>query len=125
MTMMYDVLSFTTLKFNKENTIVLTPKELVEKYNLTNKFDVYLISETGLCKVQSALTVDDLVKDKFVFEDFHIVCFAPYLSDLLSNNTKDYSSYILCKARPLQAYLREYLVKKHKEQAKFIAELLK
>lgn len=125
MTIMYDVLSFTTLKFNKENTVVLTPEELIEKYNLTNKFDVYLIDETGLCKVQSALTIDDLVKDKFVFENFHLICYKPCLSDLLSNNTQDYSHYILCKAKRLQAYLREYLVKKHKEQAKFISELLK
>ncbi len=113
-------LSFDNLKFDANNTIFLSPEELIKQYGLAKDFYIYVLTENDLHKVR-CYNINTLVREEVIFENFHLVCTGP----MLEPASKHYFKYIFCKAKPLQSYLREYLVKKHKEQAKFIAGLLK
>ncbi len=113
-------LSFQTLKFNKENTIFLRPEYLVKQYGLPKEYTVYVLNENRI-KATDSITLDHLLCKDLIFQDFHIISCSP---DLLLK-TQSRVLYIICKAKDLQEYVRKYLEEQHKEQAKFIAELLK
>ncbi len=113
-------LSFKMLKFNKENTMFLRPQDLVKQYGLPKECEVYAINEDRVKAVET-INLDHLICRDLIFEDFHIISCSPTL--LLQTPSR--ILYIICKATDFQEYVRKYLEEQHKEQAKFISELLK